>query len=137
MSEGPCVLIVDDDPDVTVYLSSLLEDHGYRVAQANSVEAALAGLSDGCHAQVVLVDVLMPGRSGLDLLVTLRRDPRWGRLPLVVMTGMDQILQDDCQTYLGQHRDVRGPDAVIGKPIDPATLLRVLARVTGQVVGGR
>ena len=43
--------------------------------------------------------------------------------------SMDQILQDDCQTYLGQHREVRGPDAVIGKPIDPATLLRVVDRL--------
>lgn len=130
MSDGPCILVVDDDPDVTVYLASLLEDNGYCAAQANSAGAAIDSLSDGCRPQVVVVDVLMPGRSGLDLLVTLRRDPRWQHLALVVMTGMDQILQDDCQTYLGQHRDVRGPDAVIGKPIDPTTLLRVIGRLT-------
>lgn len=129
MSEAPRILVVDDDPDVTVYLSSLLEDNGYRVSQANSAAEALEGMANGSSPDVVIVDVLMPGRSGLDLLVTLRRDARWGKLPLVVMTGMDQILQDDCQTYLGQHREVRGPDAVIGKPIDPATLLRVVDRL--------
>jgi CheY-like chemotaxis protein len=125
------VLVVDDDPDVTLYLSSFLDDHGYEVRCANSADAALAAL-DGLKPDVILVDVLMPGRSGLDLLLTLRRQPRWSAVMLVVMTGMDQILQDDCNSYLGPHRDVRGPDAVLGKPLDPPTLLRVLAKLTAD-----
>jgi len=78
---------------------------------------------------VVLVDVLMPGRSGLDLLVSLRKDSRWKDLRLVVITGNDQILQDDCQSYLGSHHGVRGPDALLGKPIDRKTLLAILNRL--------
>jgi CheY-like chemotaxis protein len=74
----------------------------------------------------ILVDVLMPVRSGLDLLVTLRRDPRWRDIPLVVITGSDKILQDDCQSYLGAHDGVRGPDGVLGKPVDREMLLAVL-----------
>ena len=61
-----------------------------------------------------------------DLLVTLRRDPRWQGIPLVVVTGSDKILQDDCQSYLGTHHGVRGPDGVLGKPVDRDTLLAVL-----------
>ena len=74
----------------------------------------------------ILVDVLMPGRSGLDLLVSLRSDPRWCDIPLVVITGSDKILEDDCQSYLGSHHGVRGPDGVLGKPVDRKTLLAVL-----------
>lgn len=119
------LLVVDDDPDILVYVASLLEDNGYEVATARSAAEALAAL-DGSRPDALLVDVLMPGRSGLDLLVSLRKSPVWRETPLVVMTGMDQILRDDCQNYLGNQNGVRGPDAVLGKPIDPSTLLAVL-----------
>ena len=75
---------------------------------------------------VVLIDALLPGKSGLELLVCLRQDPKWGDLPLVVVTGNDTLLEDDCQSYLGAHEGVRGPDGVLGKPVDRETLLSVL-----------
>lgn len=119
------LLVVDDDPDILLYAASLLEDNGYPVSTARSSAEALALLED-LEVQAMLIDVLMPGRSGLDLLVAIRKSARWRDIPVVVMTGMDQILRDDCQNYLGSHNGVRGPDAVLGKPIDPPTLLAVL-----------
>jgi CheY-like chemotaxis protein len=122
---GHRVLVVDDDPDIRDYFTSFLEDHGYEVRTAGSAVTAFSDLEE-CRPDVVLIDVLMPGKSGLDLLVRLRRDHRWGDIPLVVVTGNDQILQDDCQSYLGSHQDVRGPDGVLSKPIDRNALLAVL-----------
>jgi len=43
-----------------------------------------------------------------------------------VITGNDRLLEDDCQSYLGAHQGVRGPDGVLGKPVDRETLLNVL-----------
>ena len=43
---------------------------------------------------------------GLELLVSLRRDPQWSELPMVVVTGNDTLLEDDCQSYLGAHEGV-------------------------------
>jgi CheY-like chemotaxis protein len=63
----------------------------------------------------------------------LRRDPRWQEIPLVVVTGMDKILEEDCQSHLLSQHGVRGPDAVLGKPVDPKTLLAVLAHVCDRV----
>ena len=119
------VLVVDDDPDILDYFTSFLEDQGFEVRTAGSAAHALSELEE-CRPDVVLIDVLMPGKSGLDLLVRLRRDQRWGDIPLVMVTGNDQILEDDCQSYLGSHRDVRGPDGVLSKPIDRNALLAVL-----------
>lgn len=119
------VLVVDDDPDILDYFTSFLEDHGFEVRTAGSAVNALVALEER-RPDVVLIDVLMPGKSGLDLLVRLRRDPRWSDIPLVVVTGNDQILQDDCQSYLGYYQDVRGPDGVLSKPIDRNALLAVL-----------
>jgi DNA-binding response OmpR family regulator len=124
------VLVVDDDPDIVDYLRSFLEDEGYEVGAAADSAAALSVL-DRFEPDVVLLDVLLPGRSGLDLLVSIRRSSRWGGTPLVVVTGSDRVLQDDCQSYLGAHAGVRGPDGVLGKPIDRHTLLAVLSYLTG------
>jgi CheY-like chemotaxis protein len=130
------VLIVDDDPDVVAYVTSFLEDQGYATRSAGDTTGALAAL-DGFRPDAVLVDVLMPGKSGLDLLVTLRHDPRWQNLPLVVVTGMDQILEKDCQSYLLSHEGISGPDAVLGKPIDLKALLAVLAYVCDRLPAAR
>jgi len=125
------ILVVDDDPDIVDYFSALLEDHGYEVGSANGARTALS-VVDTFKPDVVLIDVMMPGRSGLDLLVNLRQDPRWCDLPLVVITGNDHLLRDGCQSYLGSYDDMKGPDGMLGKPIDPDALLTVLSRITAK-----
>lgn len=128
------VLVVDDDPDVIEYFASFLGDHGYIVESASNAAQAVVAV-DRFLPDVVLIDVMMPGRSGLDLLVTFRRHPRWSGLPLVMITGDDCIVEDDFRTYLGTHADVRGPDGVLPKPIDRKALLAVLGSVCSDCSG--
>jgi len=127
---GARVLVVEDDPDIVDYLSFFLEDEGFEVATAGRCSVAQE-MMDDFRPQVVLIDALLPGKSGLELLVWLRRDPQWSDLPLVVVTGNDQLLEDDCQSYLGAHEGVRGPDGVLGKPVDRDSLLAVLETLLG------
>jgi CheY-like chemotaxis protein len=124
------ILVVDDDPDIVDYFGSFLRDHGYEVFGVNGSTSALEALEKH-RPDAILVDVLMPGRSGLDLLVTIRRDERWSDIPVVVVTGSDKILEDDCQSYFGSHQGVRGPYGVLGKPVDRKALLAILKRLTG------
>ena len=119
------VLVVDDDRDTALYLSALLEDNGYEVRTAVDEVEALSQLEE-FRADAVIMDVLMPGRSGLDLLVKLRSSPRWSNLMVIVVTGNDRVLEDYGKSYLSFHKGIRGPDAVLGKPVDPQVLLRVL-----------
>jgi CheY-like chemotaxis protein len=121
-------MVVDDDPDVVEYLSSFLEDEGHEVGAACDERVALDRL-ERFDPDVVLIDVMLPGKSGLDLLVRLRRDPRWAALPLVLVTGDDSVLKDECRSYLEMHPDVRGPDRVLGKPMDRDMLLAILKTV--------
>ena len=125
------VLVVEDDPDIADYMASFLEDEGFVVTAANRCSAALA-IMDEFRPDIVLIDALLPGKSGLEFLVTLRRDPQWSSLPLVVVTGNDKLLEDDCQSYLGAHDGVRGPDGVLGKPVDRTTLRAVIKRLLRQ-----
>jgi len=128
------VLVVEDDPDIADYMASFLEDEGYAVKAASRCSTAL-GLMDEFRPDIVLIDALLPGKSGLEFLVTIRRDPRYSSLPLVVVTGNDKLLEDDCQSYLGAHAGVRGPDGVLGKPVDRTTLRAVIRKLLRQPAG--
>ena len=125
---GPRILVVDDDPDIQDYFGFFLEDNGYLVKSAENAEIALQLIEDFAP-DVVLIDVMMPGRSGLDLLVTLRRHPRWARTPVAMITGNDKVIEDDCRSYLSAHDNVRCPEAVLAKPVDRETMLETLGKL--------
>lgn len=127
---GTRILVVDDDPDIVDYLTSFLEDEGYQVSAAQSSNVALSVI-DSVSPDAILIDVLMPGRSGLDLLVRIRQHSRWKDTPVVVITGHDRILEDDCASYLGSFDGIRGPDGILGKPVDREALLSVLEHLNG------
>ncbi len=125
---GPRVLVVDDDPDIQDYFGFLLEDNGYLVKSAENAEIALQVIGEFAP-DAVLIDVMMPGRSGLDLLVTLRLDSRWTDTPVLMITGNDKVVEDDCHSYLVSHGDVRCPEAVLAKPIDRDVMLETLGKL--------
>lgn len=124
----PRVLVVDDDPDIQDYFGMLLEDNGYEVASAENADMALTTIEE-FEPDIVLVDVMMPGRSGLDLLVTLRNSPRWSSTPIVMITGNDKVLHDEFHSYLASHGYVRCPEAVLAKPIDREAMLTTLGKL--------
>jgi len=76
------ILIVDDDPEMLVYLETVLESRGHDVFSATSVDDAL-GVLDAADA--VITDLVMPGRDGLALGWEIRR--RHPDLPIVFATG--------------------------------------------------
>ena len=119
------VLAVDDDADILVYMSTFLEDNGYDVRTADDSRAALAALED-YDPDVIILDVMMPGRSGLDLLVKLRKDQRWCDKKLIMLTGNDKVSHNGGRNYLSGHSGIRGADAVLSKPLDKQALLDAL-----------
>jgi len=125
------VLVVDDDPDIVDYLGFFLEDEGYEVSSANRSSSALTAL-DEFAPDAVIVDVVLPGRSGLDLLVQIRQNQRWSEVPIIVLTGNDAIVQDNGKNYLAGFQLERGADLVLAKPVDRDALVAVLARLTNS-----
>lgn len=125
---GRQVLVIDDDPDTVLYLTSLLEDCGFVVRSGNNQSDAFAAL-EAAVPDVMILDVILTGRSGLHLLVQIRQDPRWADMPVIVVTGDDGIQKDRGQSYLGSCPGLRGPDAVLGKPIEHETFLATVGRL--------
>lgn len=82
----PLVLIVDDDAEIRLMLSMLLEMEGWRVVEAKDGIDALARLAD-CKPDAVVLDVMMPKMDGITLCRNLRSQPETAQLPIVMLSG--------------------------------------------------
>ena len=88
MSDGPRVLVVDDDPQLREALSRALQLDGYDVSTASNGVKALDAISTD-RPDVMVLDVMMPYVGGLDVCRTLR--DRKDRLPILVLTARDEV----------------------------------------------
>ena len=81
------VLVVDDDPEIVTFLATLLELEGIESQVATSANAALAMVDRAGPPELVLLDIAMPDRDGLDLCRALKRDPRTRDVPVFVVSA--------------------------------------------------
>ena len=84
-------LIVDDCSFTTKYLSRCLNDLGYTVISSASGEAAIERLRAGLDIDVILIDWVMPGMSGTELLSWLRRQPQFAATPALMVTAQGEL----------------------------------------------
>jgi two-component system, NtrC family, nitrogen regulation response regulator NtrX len=93
------ILIVDDEASIRRSLAGILSDEGYEAAEAADGEGALAGLRAGPAPDLVLLDIAMPGRDGVEILEEIQRG--WPGLPVVMMSGHGTIETAVRATQLG------------------------------------
>jgi two-component system nitrogen regulation response regulator NtrX len=85
---APTILVVDDERNIRRTLGLVLGGEGYRVAEAESAEQALTLLESGqTPVDLAIIDIMLPGMSGLDLLARLRQDDSTRELPVIVISG--------------------------------------------------
>ena len=126
-SEAKHILVIDDDANTRALLRLLLEQHGYQVSLAPDGEVGLA-LAESQHPDVILLDVAMPRRDGMDVYLDLRHDPRIADIPVLIISA--SLSHRDVQTWLG----LPNVADALTKPFDIYTLLgRIEAICTSQV----
>jgi CheY-like chemotaxis protein len=81
------VLVVEDSPEQRLLLETRLRQNGHRVLGAGSGEEALSLLADKGAPDVAVLDVLMPGMTGLELLTRLREDPALRHVPAIFLSA--------------------------------------------------
>ena len=127
--DGPAILIVDDDPATRALVCGVLAPTGAAFLEAGDGSRALE-LVESHHPDVIVLDWMMPGVSGLDVVQTLRANPATAAIPIVVLTARSAAEDRAAMQALGV-------EEYLTKPFSP---LRLLAAVRTQLarrgVGG-
>lgn len=128
------ILVIDDEPDVVTFLSTLLVDNGFRTLTATGYEQAIEVLALQ-KPDLITLDLIMPGNNGLDLYHILRTDNTLKEIPVVFVTGVnpENPKQLDHRKFIYEHQ-LPKPDGFIEKPIDKDLLLMTIRKCLEQKV---
>jgi len=141
MSDSNSILIVDDSEEQIIFVSEILENHGFSYTVARNGAEGLAAMQKEPPV-LVLLDIMMPRKSGLNVLKQMREDSDLKSIPVIVISGASEVTGvdvrtgeqmpkkgygDDVARGFGEmiHEKLQGesPDAFIEKPVDPPLLI--------------
>lgn len=117
------ILVVDDDEMVRIALEELLLSKGYRPKVVPGGQEALDELDKGDFDLVVL-DIIMPGMDGYEVCREIRKEQRWSKLPVIMLTA----LSGEKEREKGRQA---GADMFLPKPISPQKLLSLIETAMG------
>ncbi len=124
---GPAhhLLVIDDEPHIGRIVRMQFERGPYRVSLAHDGSAGLDFLAANPDVDCILVDLNMPGMSGIDFLRAARAQDAYAKIPMLVLTAAGQIGQVE------EARDL-GAAAIITKPFSPKKLYRQVCGLMGE-----
>jgi signal transduction histidine kinase/HAMP domain-containing protein len=120
---GRRVLVVDDDVRNTFTLTALLESQGMEVIAATNGRKAVEIVAATPDLSIVLMDIMMPDMDGYETIRTIRRDPRFLRLPIIALTAKAMV--GDSTKCLDA-----GASDYISKPVNTDQLLSLMRRLS-------
>jgi CheY-like chemotaxis protein len=127
------ILLVEDNEKNRKLARFLLTAKGFRTVEADSAEAGLATILATIKEErpdLILMDVSLPGMSGMDALQQLRGAPATAQIPVVAFTAF--AMKDDRERFLQA-----GFDGYLAKPIEARTFGEQVQQLCDQLCGGR
>ena len=119
------ILVVEDNEMNMQLVEFLLEKGGYEIVKATSGEEALSVARSGAPVDLILMDIHLPGASGLNVVQDLKRDERTRAIPILALTA--HAMRGDKDRFLQA-----GCDGYISKPIDVKTFLASIEPFVGR-----
>ena len=130
--EPALILIVDDDYDFLEINRMILEKAGYRVVTAAEPKAALVRMAEE-KPDLVITDLMMTSLdSGFFFARTLKEDPRYADIPVIIATSVSSALGLDFRPRTDEDREHMHVDAYFDKPLDTTRLLATMAELLGR-----
>jgi len=129
--EEKTILVVDDEPDVVIYLKTILEDAGFRVVTASDGNEALEQVKRQ-KPDFISLDLVMPQKSGIRFFYELRHNKEWSRIPVIIVTAhaQDEKIKGDIEGMLAE-RTIIGPRTYLEKPIKPYDYVELVKKELG------
>jgi DNA-binding response OmpR family regulator len=110
------VMIVEDEPEIRLFVGMMLRTEGYEVLEAEDGPAALSLLEKGPKPEIVLLDVMMPGLNGWQVYEQMQLRDEWSQIPVLLLTALAQRSDVERAVQLGV-------DGYLTKPFEPADLI--------------
>ncbi len=117
------VLVVDDEPNIVLSLEFLLKQVGYIVHVARDGEAALEAVAQ-FKPGLVLLDVMMPKRDGFDVCQTIRANPDWNDIRVIMLTARGREVEREKGLALGA-------DDYVTKPFSTRDVVEKVRQILG------
>jgi CheY-like chemotaxis protein len=124
-SKNKTVLVIDDEPDTQIFLTTLLEDNGYATVTAGDGEQASAKLAE-LRPDLITLDITMPEKSGVRFYREMKENEATRGVPIIIVTGV----ADDFERFISTRSKVPPPEGYVGKPIDREKLLELAEKLT-------
>jgi DNA-binding response OmpR family regulator len=118
------ILIADDEPNIVASLEFLMKKMGHAVRVASTGEEALHAVGE-FNPDLVLLDVMMPRMSGFDLCQTVRENPAWKGIKIVMLSAKGR------QIDMNKGMAV-GADAYVTKPFSTRELVAKVRELLGE-----
>lgn len=127
------IIVVDDEPDMQMYLSTLLEEEGFAPIVANN---ALEGLemARALDPACIILNAMIPEDDGLSMYVTLKCDDRLKTVPVIMLSSIAKKIYAHYQHLrsLSKEQPLPEPEAFLESPPDTDELLREVHRLVGN-----
>ena len=125
MVSGKKILIVDDEEDIRLYLSTLLGDQGYETVLAKDGGEAWKQV-EANSPDLITLDISMPEKSGIKFYREMKADDRWKKIPVIIVTGVSE----DMRKFLSSRHQIPPPDGYVAKPINREEILALIYQLT-------
>ena len=126
------VLIVDDDPDVRLFNTTVVEENGYTPLEASNGEEGLEQIKKS-KPDLVILDVLMPKQSGIRLYRELKTNKAFEDIRVIILSGIAKKTFLRSQRALTEFGDasVPEPEVYLEKPVEPEELAEEINKILG------
>jgi len=121
------ILVVDDELDMRVYISTVLETSGYRSIVTKNGRAGVEKAIE-TEPDLIVLDVMMPGEGGVLMYRTLKTDPKLKKIPVVMLSAVKKEIFFHYLKMLNvkMENNISEPEAYLEKPPDHEDLLKVI-----------
>jgi len=123
------ILVVDDEPDVRNFLAACIQDAGFMVDSAVDGQDALEKIEKEIP-DLMTLDMVMPRKSGIELIRTLRQNDKWSKLPVIVITAhaRNEFASEDIKSFNAFTSGLK-PRRTIEKPVTPKVLVNTICQI--------
>ncbi len=120
------ILIVDDEPDVVLYLKTFLEDNGFvTIIAENGKEGMQKAIVE--KPDLITLDITMPEESGVRMFRDLQENDEMCKTPVIIISGVTI----EFKKFINSRRQVSAPNAYFEKPINRDDLLTKINEILG------